>query len=101
MSADVAYVQAWCVTSDNAIFIYLNGIWARVDGRLSQVSVGENGLKGISTGGTGAIFYRVGITNENPSGTKWFRDGSGILHQITSGSAGKANTLPKVYHKYR
>ena len=101
MNADVAYVQAWSVTSDNAIFIYLNGIWARVDGKLSQVSVGENGLKGISSGGTGVIYYRVGITNENPSGTKWFRDGSGTLHQITSGSAGKANTLPKVYHKYR
>ena len=101
MNADIAFDQAWCTKDDYSVFIYLNGIWTQANGRLSLVSVGENGLKGISSGGTGVIYYRVGITNENPSGTKWFRDGSGTLHQITSGSAGKANTLPKVYHKYR
>ena len=90
MNVDIAFDQAWCVSDALSVFIDINGVWVKVLGGLSQLSVGENGLKGVH-GPTGSIYTRIGITNENPSGTQWYHH-AGILHQITSGSAGKIKT---------
>ena len=91
VTVDIAFNIAWCTTSDQNIFINVNGrdgTWVNVLGGLSQISIGESGVWSVYTNGN--IYYREGITASNPSGTSWYHD-IGLLVKITSGPPGKQN----------
>ena len=85
---DIAFDIAWCTSTNNKIFINLNGVWTYTGGFAHQVTIGESGVWVINWV-YGYIYNRVGVTESNPSGTEWHHDTSGLLWQITSGPAGK------------
>lgn len=59
--------------------------WQKIPGSLKHVSVGKAGVWGVNSNDD--IYYRVGVTESNPSGSSWLHI-SGKLKQIDSGPSG-------------
>ena len=59
----------WGVDSRNFVYMYSNGQWELVDGKLKSVTAGESGVWGVAM--DGSVVYRTGIYSGNPKGTAW------------------------------
>ncbi|CAB4025803.1 Hypothetical predicted protein, partial [Paramuricea clavata] len=77
----------WGVNRHDAIYRLKNDKlgWQRIAGALTHVSAGEAGIWGVN--GYEHIYYRIGVTENNPSGTSW-KLIPGKLKQIDSGPSG-------------
>ena len=58
----------WAVDDKSNVYVYLNGNWDLVHGRMATVSSGPSV---IATSEDGFVWYRQGVSLENPKGDRW------------------------------
>lgn len=58
----------WAVDDKSNVYVYVNGNWDLVQGRMATVS---SGPAVIATSQDGFVWYRQGVSPENPKGDQW------------------------------
>ena len=58
----------WAVDNKSNVYVYINGNWDLVQGRMATVSAGASV---IATSEDGFVWYRQGVTLANPKGNRW------------------------------
>ena len=75
----------WGTTTDADVFMIKNGKAVTVDGKMRQIDAGEYRVVGVNNWGD--VFYRDGVTEQNPAGGKWLQIEGALVMVTTSGTA--------------
>ena len=60
----------WVVDNKSNVYLYVNGNWDLVPGRMATVSAGACV---IATSEDGFVWYRQGVSVLNPKGNRWLK----------------------------
>ena len=73
----------WAVDRGANVYVYGNGHWDLVSGRMASVTSGESVL---ATSKDGTVWYRQGVSMSNPKGQSWQRASISIpMRRVESG----------------